>query len=85
MCRVFSGGRLGTLQAGGRRAQELHCPLGPVGVRSTTPLLTGRIYLPAAPMSLLVGAVVGVVCEVVSGHAVWFATGEQPAKNLLCG
>ena len=52
-------GQLGMSQAGGWHAQKLGCPLGPVGVWSTIPLLTGRIYLPAAPMSLLMSAVVG--------------------------
>lgn len=44
--------------------RQLGCPLGPVGVRSITLLLMGRIYLPAAPISLLMRALEGVVATV---------------------
>ena len=52
-------GWLGMSQAGGQHVWKLDCPLGPMGVQSNILLLTGRIYLLAAPVSLLMSAVIG--------------------------
>ena len=56
-------GWLGMLQASGQYAQKLDCPLGPVGVQSTIPLLMGRNVVVDGCSHRVMGVVVGIISE----------------------